>query len=249
MTAGRISTAEERESEPGKPASGVCKVPLRTSSAAFAVHDAKNLLATILANLQFMAEALEGAPAEIRDAVEDTWGCSQRMQALLGDALEATRATSGLNARFALAPVGEIVNTAVDNMRRYADGLGVTIWTQLACDGLAVVDAGLVLRLLENLLDNAIRMSPTGTTVLVTGEVRADGVTISVSDEGPGVPEEMLSRIFEPFVSSQSPDSGTHNVGLGLAFCESVARAHGGTLSVENRPSGGACFCLDLPCK
>ena len=100
---------------------------------------------------------------------------------------------------------------------------------------------------LENLVQNAIDFSPKGGTVGVTVAMESDRVTISIADEGPGIPEYALGRIFDRFYSLARPDTGKKSTGLGLNFVREVAKSHGGTISVTNRPEGGALAVLTLP--
>src|SRR5262249_39924029 len=80
-------------------------------------------------------------------------------------------------------------------------------------------------------------------------EIRARGknarVVIEVMDHGPGIPKGAEQRVFEKFF--RGPEARTGGVGLGLAICRGIVEAHGGTLSAENRPEGGAIFRIDLP--
>lgn len=99
----------------------------------------------------------------------------------------------------------------------------------------------------ENLVRNAIDFSPAGGTVRV--EVVADGdrVTVSITDEGPGIPGYALDRIFDRFYSLGRPGTGRKSTGLGLNLVREVAKSHGGTIRVVNRPEGGALAELTLP--
>jgi two-component system sensor histidine kinase CreC len=100
---------------------------------------------------------------------------------------------------------------------------------------------------LENLVQNAIEFSPRGGTVRVAVAEERDRVTISIADEGPGIPEYASDRIFERFYSLGRPDTGRKSTGLGLNFVREVASSHGGTIRVGNRPEGGALAELSLP--
>jgi two-component system sensor histidine kinase CreC len=100
---------------------------------------------------------------------------------------------------------------------------------------------------LENLIRNAIEFSPKGGTVTVSAAVEPGGVTVAVTDEGPGIPEYALGRIFERFYSLGRPDTGRKSTGLGLNFVREVAKSHGGKVRVANRPEGGAVAELILP--
>jgi len=71
-----------------------------------------------------------------------------------------------------------------------------------------------------------------------------DDMMIGIADNGPGVPAELRERVFEPFFTTKPPEKGT---GVGLALCRALARAHGGSLNLEDTPGGGASFILRLP--
>jgi two-component system sensor histidine kinase CreC len=108
-------------------------------------------------------------------------------------------------------------------------------------------NAFLLHQALENLLQNAIEFSPESGTVRVVMVTENDRVTISVADEGPGIPAYALDRIFERFYSLGRPDSGRKSTGLGLNLVREVATSHGGTIRVANRPEGGAIAELTVP--
>jgi len=101
---------------------------------------------------------------------------------------------------------------------------------------------------LRNLLENAVNYSPEGGRVELTARASGSRVLLSVADEGPGVPEADLSRVFERFYrvdKSRSRDPG--GTGLGLSIVKHLVELHGGDVRAENRPTGGAMFTIDLP--
>lgn len=109
-------------------------------------------------------------------------------------------------------------------------------------------DADLLRRLIENLLDNAIRHAPPGSEVRLTAGPCQEGIEIRVADRGSGILPEMRQKIFDRFVQVESTDRGLTRTGrgLGLAFCKLVAEAHGGSIGVEDgRP--GTVFWVRLP--
>lgn len=115
-------------------------------------------------------------------------------------------------------------------------------------DGLTLNgNAFLLHQALENLVQNAIEFSPRGGTVKVGVTAERDRVTLSVTDEGPGIPDYALDRIFDRFYSLGRPDTGKKSTGLGLNFVQEVSKSHGGTIHVINRPEGGALAELTLP--
>jgi signal transduction histidine kinase len=105
---------------------------------------------------------------------------------------------------------------------------------------------GYLEQILFNLIQNAMEVSPEGGVVRVTAGPSPTGVAISVSDCGPGVPEELRQRIFEPFFSTKS-DTVPSGLGLGLSVTRSLVEAMGGSLEYSDRPGGGAVFTVILP--
>ncbi len=102
--------------------------------------------------------------------------------------------------------------------------------------------------LLLNLADNAIKYSPKETSVTITTFYSQEGIRIQVQDEGPGIPEEDLQRIFDKYYRGiQAGSLEQSGTGLGLAAVKNIAEAHGGTVFVQNGPEKGAVFTVDLP--
>ncbi|MBI5597860.1 MAG: HAMP domain-containing protein [Elusimicrobia bacterium] len=99
-------------------------------------------------------------------------------------------------------------------------------------------------QVLMNLLLNAVDQCPSGGSVRVTTARSNGSVTLSVSDEGPGIPAALRARLFEPFFSTKPPGQGT---GLGLAICRRIVDSHGGSIAAENLPGRGAVFTVTLP--
>ena len=120
---------------------------------------------------------------------------------------------------------------------------GVTLEVASAEELDPVAMAGDALRqVLLNLALNAIEATPQGGAVRVTAEATGDAIAISVEDEGPGIPEELRARLFEPFVSTKAQPSG-----LGLAISRRLVEDAGGTIEATTRDEGGARFVVALP--
>lgn len=104
----------------------------------------------------------------------------------------------------------------------------------------------LLKRCLANLLENAIKY---GTSAKVVVDYHADRLQISILDQGPGLPVDQLSRVFEPFYRVEgSRNRDTGGTGLGLAIAKNVAELHGGRIELRNRPEGALAVILVLPC-
>lgn len=108
------------------------------------------------------------------------------------------------------------------------------------------IDRFLVGRALANLIGNALTHTPIGTTVWIRARTGAEHVAFIVEDDGPGIPEDVRGRIFEPFERGLSPDS-TPGIGLGLALVRGIAEMLGGSVTLEEAATGGASFRMALP--
>ena len=111
------------------------------------------------------------------------------------------------------------------------------------------VDAGLVGRVLTNLIGNAVRHTPSGGAVSVSAQGVVGGVRVDVYDSGPGIPVESLSKIFEQFYRGEQSRSRAKGggSGLGLTIAKAIVETHGGVIGAENRFEGGARFYFVLP--
>jgi len=107
-------------------------------------------------------------------------------------------------------------------------------------------DALLIERVLVNLLENASKYTPPGSRVTLAAEVLADQLSVSVSDNGPGLPEGREEAVFQKFTRGER-ESATPGVGLGLAICRAIIEAHHGTIVGTHQPGGGARFIFTLP--
>jgi two-component system sensor histidine kinase KdpD len=107
-------------------------------------------------------------------------------------------------------------------------------------------DATLIERVLYNLLENAGKYTPAGTIIRVVAQASGDQLLVTVSDNGPGVPQAQREAIFEKFTRG-SRESATPGVGLGLAISRAIVEAHRGRIWVEDNAGAGARFCFTLP--
>ena len=205
-------------------------------------HDLRTPLTTIKALAQ--SEALQGNSAGA--AIEEQ---ADRLTRLVSDLLDLSRLKGGgFAAHPELNTADDLVGAAVRQTRGlFADR---PLRTVIDLDSPALVgyfDFSQSLRVLCNLLENAIRYSPPREAVELAA--RRDGAMLvfSVSDRGPGVAEPDVSRIFEPFFRAQAsaPDSG--RAGLGLSIARTLAEIQGGSVSCEPRVGGGSVFSLRLP--
>jgi signal transduction histidine kinase len=203
-----------------------------------ASHELRTPLTSILANLELLADVLDGERGE---AARSALRSSQRMRRLVGDLLLLARADAKRQLPREPTDVGRVLVEAAAELGPMADGHELTVDADEA-----VVNGTRdeLHRMTLNLMENAIRHTPEGTHV--NARVAADDgqVLVIVQDDGPGVPAELHERIFERFVRGTG-DRGSSS-GLGLSIVRAVAQSHGGTVELEDaRP--GARFVVRLP--
>lgn len=208
-------------------------------------HELKNPLASIRTATEMLGEVED--PADRRRFLEVAWREVARMEHLLSSVREISR----IDARLEAEPAGpvdlrELLPEVLDGVRLRADpGLRLDlrtpagpIYTRGAPERLAQV--------FENLLDNAAGFSPPGGEVTVELAAEPDAAVVTVSDRGPGIPEEHRERIFDRFFTWRPHERNGH-AGLGLAIVKAIAEGYGGSVSAQNRPEGGARFEVRLP--
>lgn len=205
--------------------------------------DAAHELRTPVAALQATAERLlrDQPQRPTRDAIEAQLARdSGRLGHLIDDLLNLARLQARERPYREPVDLTDVASAAVD-VTRTADPAA---HVELVSDGPVPVtgDREALLRAVRNLLDNAIQVAD---TVVVQVTPTANGPTMSVTDNGPGIPADQRERIFKPFV--RLPGSPRGGTGLGLAIVRRTIESHGGTIRCEPSPTGGARFTLSLP--
>jgi two-component system, OmpR family, sensor histidine kinase KdpD len=219
---------------------------LRNSLLAALSHDLRTPLTVLVGladSLTLTRPALSPAQVETAGAIQDE---ARRMSTLVGNLLDMARIESGeVNLNLEWQPLEEVVGAALQSSRVMLERhtIEVRIPRNLP---LLRFDALLIERVFVNLLENASKYTPAGSIVTLSAELGADRVSISVADNGPGLPEGREEAVFQKFARGER-ESATPGVGLGLAICRAIVEAHQGTIVGANRPVGGAVFTFTLP--
>jgi signal transduction histidine kinase len=210
-------------------------------------HDLNNLLSGIVMSASLLARRASEAP-HIALATERIQLYAARMKRLIADLTDVTSLTAG-KLRIASAPndgkalLAEAIATFQPLALEKRISLSVDVPDvplPLACDGERI------LQVLANLLGNAVKFTPDGGVVSARAERIADGLSFSIADTGPGIPETLLEAVFERFW--QAAGNGERKgLGLGLYIAKSIVDAHGGRIWAESRIGEGATFHFTLP--
>jgi signal transduction histidine kinase len=216
-----------------------------------ASHELRTPASVILSSAEILEREGLVKPAG-RDLLRGIAEESQRLGRLSADLLTLVKDRAGdAGQQLALAPgdVTEVARTAAERAKIMTAGSERAVETEIADRTLsAAIDADRLLQLLLNLVENAIRHSPPGGTITIGAAAHDGRAELWVDDEGLGIPEEERELVFDPFYRSprdrSSRDGGS---GLGLAIARSIVVAHGGSLTAESSPSGGARLVARIP--
>ncbi|MFO7915400.1 MAG: ATP-binding protein [Candidatus Krumholzibacteriales bacterium] len=194
---------------------------------------------------------LERAPRSLaekdRDLLQAAHEEVHRMKALISDLLDLSRIESGrIELEFESVPVPVLIDNVEEIFKSQLGMKGVTLDTRLAEDPLLVrADTNKITWVLTNLISNALRYIGEGGHIEIAAQRVGPHIHLSVSDDGPGIPTEYQSRIFQRFVQVEGRETG--GTGLGLAISKEIVRAHGGAIWVESPPGQGSKFTFTLP--
>ncbi|MFF5515317.1 sensor histidine kinase [Streptomyces coeruleorubidus] len=215
---------------------------IRTALLAAVSHDLRTPLAGIKAAVTSLrSEDVEWSEEDRAELLEGIEEGADRLDHLVGNLLDMSRLQTGtVTPLIREIDLDEVVPMALGGVPEGSVDLDVP--ETLPMVG---VDPGLLERAMANLVENAVKYSPSGTPVLVAASALADRVEVRVVDRGPGVPDEAKGRIFEPFQRHGDAPRGA-GVGLGLAVARGFAEAMGGTLDAEDTPGGGLTMVLTL---
>jgi signal transduction histidine kinase len=220
---------------------------LRKEMTADIAHELRTPLSVIRANLDALTDGVYPMTKENLEPIRDS---AELLDRLIEDLRTLELADAGkLALEKSAADVERLVRRVAARFTpraaKHAQRIEIAAGTDLP-----PVDADLqrLEQILGNLVENALRHTPDGGTVRLAADSEGSAIRIAVEDTGPGIPPDLMDKIFERFYRLDSGRARTEGgSGLGLAIARKLAEAHGGTLTAENRPEGGARFVLKLP--
>ena len=211
-------------------------------------HDLRTPLCSISGNADMLISNSDRLDKATKHQIyTDIYDDSEWLIGVVENLLSITRLNDGrLKFKFTDQLLDEVIAESLRHISRKHDDYKIVA----DCEELVLVrmDVRLIIQVLVNLIDNAIKYTPPGSVICIRG-IKTDGkAQISVEDNGPGIPEEMKPHIFEMFYTGKTTVADSHrSLGLGLALCHSIIEAHNGTLILTDHAPHGCNFIFTLP--
>ncbi|MFD5826338.1 ATP-binding protein [Lentzea sp. NPDC060358] len=223
-----------------------CQAGANGDLVAIASHELRTPLTSVHGSLELLASGRFGSlPAQAERLVEIAARNTDRLVRLTNDLMDLTLSRRGtLPLRFAEVGLGAVVEHAICSVAETARRAGIRL-TERGPDVQVRGDSDRLVQVLTNLLANAVKASGQDTTIEVVREACPLTARVHVRDEGPGIAQDQVDRIFQPFVRLES--GGVRGAGLGLAITRGIVTAHGGTVAVTDTSPAGTTFTLELP--
>jgi two-component system OmpR family sensor kinase len=214
-----------------------------------ASHELRTPVAVVRAVADVVLSKDTRTESDYREALDTVHREARRLSRVVDDLFLLSRADIGERpVHHRSLYLSEVISDASRDLTALAAARGIRIECILPEDGCPYEgDEELLDRVFGNLIDNAIKFSPSGSRVLITLSDEGLAYHASVEDEGPGIPPELQSRIFERFFRAGSDDFAVPGAGLGLSIVRWVVESHGGRISVSRRSGDGAKFSIHLP--
>jgi signal transduction histidine kinase len=221
---------------------------LRDSLVHMIVHDLRTPLTSIIGGLETIEQleydhdtALEVLPMALTSAHE--------LLEMVNTLLDINKMESGaMRLNLAEVDFADVAREAVAQVQGLLAEYEHELETDIGTEGTIQADPDLLRRVVVNLLGNAIKFTRSGGRIRLSAHTDRTGLTFSIADNGPGIPPEDQRRIFEKFGQAQARQEGhKHSTGLGLTFCEMVAKAHGGRIWLDSTVGEGSTFYVWIP--
>lgn len=221
----------------------------RRSLVASVSHDLRSPLASVRAVVEALHDGVVSEPDDVRRYITSALHDLTEVSALIDDLFELARLDSGaITLQLADTALGDLVSDTLESMRIRAERRGVHLDGAVHGEPVARVDAAKMQRVLDNLVENALRHTPPGGSIQLVAREEPDAAYLDVSDTGEGIGADDLPRVFDRFYRGDpARQRSGAGAGLGLAIVRGFVEAHGGTVWAESRAGQGATFTLCLP--
>lgn len=212
-----------------------------------AAHELRTPLAVLVAQVD-LALSRSRSAAAYRQALHDIRDTATRLSHLVSDLLLLARADAGaITLERNPIDLALLITEVTTTLQPLAVARGIILATQVIEPATILGDQTWLIHLLTNLVDNPLKHTPTGGTVTLSLRRQELWAAIDIADTGAGIAPEDLPHIFERFYRGTASRSHNDSAGLGLAICQWIVQAHGGTITVESTVGEGTCFTIHLP--
>jgi two-component system sensor histidine kinase KdpD len=212
-------------------------------------HDLRTPLTSISGNAGMLLSDLEKLDSDtIRQMCGDIYDDSAWLTNLVENLMAVTKIKEGrMELKMQPHLIEEIVSEALQHISRKQDEHSITVHHENDLL-LAKCDARLIIQVIINLVDNAIKYTPVGSHIDITTTGDRDFIEIRVADNGAGVPDSEKEKVFQMFYSGSNPIADCRrSLGLGLSLCRSIVNVHGGTIAVTDNEPTGTVFTFTIP--
>lgn len=212
-------------------------------------HDLRTPLTSISGNADTLLHSYNVLDEQTRKQIfTDIYDDAQWLTGLVENLLSITKIADGsVKLRLSDQVVDDIVSEALRHIDRRSAEHHITV--DCGDEPLLVrVDAGLIVQVLINLVNNAVKYTPAGSNIRITAIPRENMAEICVSDNGPGIPDELKERVFEMFFTGDNPiGDSRRSLGLGLTLCQAIIHAHHGEMTLKGNSPHGCIFSFTVP--
>ena len=212
-------------------------------------HDLRTPLTSISGNADTLLHCYDALDGPTRQQIfTDIYDDSQWLTGLVENLLSVTKMTDGsVKLRLSDQVLEDVVSEALRHVDRRAEEHHITV----DCGEVPLLvrmDAGLIIQVVINLVNNAVKYTPAGSNIRITAVQREKAAEICVSDDGPGIPDERKERVFEMFFTGGNPiGDSRRSLGLGLTLCQAIIHAHHGEMALKDNSPHGCVFSFTLP--
>ena len=212
-------------------------------------HDLRTPLTSISGNADTLLHCYDALDEPTRQQIfTDIYDDSQWLTGLVENLLSATKITDGsVKLQLSDQVLEDVVSEALRHIDRRAEEHHITV----DCGEVPLlvrVDAGLIMQVVINLVNNAVKYTPAGSNIRITAVQREKLAEVCVSDDGPGIPDERKERVFEMFFTGGNPiGDSRRSLGLGLTLCQAIIQAHHGEMTLKDNFPHGCVFSFTLP--
>ena len=212
-------------------------------------HDLRTPLTSISGNADTLLHSYNVLDEQTRKQIfTDIYDDAQWLTGLVENLLSVTKIADGsVKLRLSDQVVDDIVSEALRHIDRRSAEHHITV--DCGDEPLLVrVDAGLIMQVLINLVNNAVKYTPAGSNIRITAIPRDNMAEICVSDNGPGIPDELKEHVFEMFFTGGNPiGDSRRSLGLGLTLCQAIIHAHNGEMTLKDNSPHGCIFSFTVP--